>query len=356
MLSMNKEVRSYIIYFGLLFICFILSSYADKKNNKKIIFVIALLLSLIMGLRKNTVGIDTNSYYYMFKSIKSISDVKKFSDPIFYVLAFLLMRIKNDPYFPILVFSFFSNFLVVYRLWDYRNISAYKYSILRYITIFYFFSFNCMRQFVAIAIVFWGTKHLEKGEYGKFLLYVIIASLIHLSSLVAASFVLLEVVRWKELSKKQRNYISISILFIPLYIVLAATISEGRYERYFSQIEISNFSSIVLKICLFIFVFIMLYSEKKFAKDNNKLLMCMIYYGIGLCLTSMEVFFRYFGRIGYYYYIYGTVYTGIAASEKRYQILFRIVILFIVIRAFYLNCSATEIGSMGQMPYLFNWE
>lgn len=360
---MDNTTRSYLIYFGLLIFCFLLASQAEKRNNKKYVFWIALALSFISGFRNKSVGIDTSNYYWIFNALSSFASANKYNDPYFYKLAYLLMKIKHDPYFPIMIFSFVSNFLVVYRLWDFRNYSSYKYSILRYITVFYFFSFNCIRQFLAIAIVFWATKYLEKGEYKKYIIFVGVASFVHLAALTALSFIALEVFKWRNLDVKSRNYVKLSIIFLPVYILVSLFISNSRYDSYLSTTSsFDSYTSIIFKVLLFIAVVVFtlidhnILDSKEENEQENQRKLSLVYYFIGLLLTSLGYVYAHFERIGYFFYIYATVYLGIAANEKRYRILFRIIILFIVIRSFYLNCSNIAHGSMGQMPYLFKWE
>lgn len=351
---MDKTTRSYLIYFGTVLICFFLANKAEKRNNKRILFFIALLLSLVSGLRKWTVGIDTQNYYWTFNSIQDLSSCFEYNDPLFYVYSYLLMKINNDAYFPIMVWSIVSNYLVIYRLWDFKNISSYKYSVLRYITIFFLFSFNCMRQFVSIAIVFYATSYVEKGNYKKFLFFVLIASTFHISSLLAAIYVLLEAFNWKKLTRKQKNYISASVLLLPLYALITYYSASGRYERYLMGITMSSFNSLLIKFILLIVVIMFYYSSKKFFADNNRrLIQIFLFYAIGLIGNAFGTFYRFMERTGYYFYIYATVYTGVAANYKRYAWLFRIIILIIILRAFMTNIQT---NSMGQMPYLFNWE
>lgn len=359
---MDYNTRSYFIYFGLLIFCFFVADKAEKRNNKKYIFLIALALSLISGLRKNTVGIDTHNYYNMFNNLTSLSSGNAYNDPYFYKFAYLVMKINHDPYFVILVISCISNFLVVYRLWDYREFSSYKYAIMRYITLFYFFSFNCMRQFLSIAIVFWATKYLEEGKYTKYSLYVIGSAFIHIASLTALSFIIFDVFKWKTLTNKNKNFVKLSVMLLPVYILVSLNISSGRQEQYLSSVSTNEgYTSFILKIILFIAVIVFslknhnIFDLTKVDKNENLRRNSLVFYIIGLLLTGLGYKYNHFERIGYFFYIYATVYLGIAANEKRYRILFRFIILFIVIRAFYLNCAIGH-GSMGQMPYMFNWE
>lgn len=358
---MDYTIRSYIIYFGLLIFCFFMASWADKWNNKRYIFWIALALSLFSGLRKNTVGIDTNNYYNMFNSLTSFSSAgNSWNDPYFYKMVYLVMKIKHDPYFVILVISIISNFLVVYRLWDYRKFSSYKYAILRYITLFYFFSFNCMRQFLAMTIVFWATKYLEEQDYIKYSLFVIFSSFIHIASLTALAFIIFDLFKWNSLDKKSKNFIRLSIIFLPIYIAVALNVSSGREDTYFDSIsKLTDYSSLILKLILFVFVVIFTIKEHNIfdltITDRNENLRrnSLLFYIIGLLLSSLGYRFSHFERIGYFFYMYATTYLGIAANEKKYRLLFRLIILFIIIRSFYLNNLG---NSMGQMPYLFKWE
>lgn len=349
---MSYRTRTYVLYFGMMFICFLLADRAQKTNNKKLIFWIALLLGLVMGLRKNTVGFDTKNYYNMFKGIRSIKSAMDQNDPFFYICAYLLMKIKNDAYFPIFVFSMFSNFFVIYRLWDFKDISAYKYSVLRYFTIFYFFSFNCMRQFLSVSIAFYGTRYLDEGNYRKYLIYVFISSLFHLSALVGVMFFLIEFKNWKELDKKQKNFISGFFLLLPIYLFLMLYFSYDRYGRYFKNSTFINFNSNVIKLSLFIVLLFFFLGKKEYA-ENKRVKSILIYYVIGVFVNLLGTFFQFMERLGYYFYIYCTVYTGVIARYKRYLLLFRVLILFILLRSFILNCNA---NSMGQVPYLFKWE
>lgn len=360
---MDRSTRSYLIYFGLLIVCFLLANRAERKNNKFYVFLIAFALSFISGFRGKSVGVDTSNYYWIFNSLTSFSSANKYNDPYFYKLAFLLMKINNDPHFPIMIFAFVSNFLVIYRLWDFRNYSSYKYAVTRYITLFLFFSMNCIRQFLAIAIVFWATKYLEEGNYKKYILYVGIASLIHIAALTSLSFLIVELLKWNNLSEGNKNVVKLSMLLTPVYVLVALYASGGRLESYINTSSfVTDVLSVILKFVLFIAVVMFtlndhnIFDLKEFSETENQRKMSLVYYLIGLVLSSLGYIFAHFERIGYFFYIYATVYLGIAANEKRYRIIFRFIILFIIIRSFYLNCANGPRGSMGQMPFLFKWE
>lgn len=354
---MDYTLRSYFIYFGLLIFCFLMAWWADKWNNKRYIFWIALALSFFMGFRDKTVGIDTLAYYNLFSSLKTISIANNYSDPGFYKVAYLLMKIKDDPNFPILIYSSISCFLMVYRLWDYRKISSYKYAILRYVSLFYFYSFNCMRQFLAMAIVFYATKFLEERKYYKFLIFVLIASYFHIAALTAVGYIALEKIRWGDMEIKERNIINIMYILAPVAVFYIMNRTSDRVDPYFNTTSsLTNYISFAFKILLFI-AFVIINKNDNDIEEHNDLKInlrpFLVYYFIGMVLNGLGFVWAQFERIGYFYYIFAPCYAGIVANNKKYKVLFRVLLLFIIFRAFYLNCI---INSMGQMPFMFNWE
>lgn len=354
---MNKTTRSYIIYFGILIVCFLLADQAEKRNNKKYVFWIAVILSFFMGFRKKTVGIDSKAYYNMFRwTYNNIAVANSYNDPYFYRITRLIMKIKNDPYFVFLVIAIVTNFLSVYRLWDYRKLTSFKYSVLRYYTLFYAYQSNCMRQFLAMAIVFYGTRYLEKKDYTRFLVFVGIASICHLAALTSIGYIALEKIKWKDLDKRSKNFVNVSYLLSPIIVALVLYVSNSRAEQYFNSTSqlTSGYLSYALKIILFFaYIYINFNNNIEEALEIPNIRMIFVYYSVGMILTGFGFRYAQFERIGYFYYIYAGTYVGFVANEKYYRTVHRMIILFIVIRSFYNLCGN---NAMGQMPYLFNWE
>lgn len=338
-----------------------MATWADKWNNKKYIFWIALVLSFFIGFRHKSVGIDTNNYYNSFHALNSFSSANMYNDPGFYKVAYLLMKIKKDPYFPICVYSTISVFIMVYRLWDYRKTSSYNFAVLRYVSLFYFYEMNCMRQFFSMAIVFYGIKFLESREYNKFVIFVLIASYFHIAALTSLIYLALEKLRWKNLDRKQKNIINLMYIFSPLAIFYVLNTTGDRVNPYFNTTSaISNYLSYFLKVSLFIAFIVISQSEyEKEKRTENGLIeysnrkMQFIYYFIGMTLTGFGFVWAQFERIGYFYYIFAPNYVGIVTKSKRYRALIIVIVLSIIIRAFYLSNIT---NSMGQMPFKFNWE
>lgn len=182
-----------ILGFGFIFI------HTNPSDNKKKIYctICSILWILISGLRDNSVGDDTWSYYYAFERVKQTSWKTVFSDCWNYL--FHGLEIKDPGY--TLIQKIFQIFFDDYRWWLFfiailfTGLMArwiYKYSVMPDISFLIFsvlfFSFYAVtghRQTIATAlIVFLGYELAKKREFVKFAIVAFIAFMIHKSSIV----------------------------------------------------------------------------------------------------------------------------------------------------------------------------
>lgn len=171
----------------------------NPSDNKKKVYctICAIQWILISGLRDNSVGDDTWTYYSAFENVKQTSWERVFSNCWNYM--FHGLKIK-DPGYP-LIEKIFQIFFDDYRLWLFfiailfTGLMArwiYKYSVLPDVSFLIFsvlfFSFYAVtghRQTIATAlIVFLGYELAKKREFLKFAIVAFIAFMIHKSSIV----------------------------------------------------------------------------------------------------------------------------------------------------------------------------
>ena len=108
------------LYFIFILIPAIILCYiADKKNNKLLLFISIIYISLIVGLRGINVGIDTKPYYNAFLNDFPIK--WQFEEMGFRTISRLLMEIFKNPSFLFLIYAFVTNLLIFLRLWDFRK-------------------------------------------------------------------------------------------------------------------------------------------------------------------------------------------------------------------------------------------
>lgn len=176
------------------FIVVYLSSFASRyfaqpldqnpyvKPNKWFILLSMSSLVIIAGLRRD-IG-DTffymHSYSFDHFTWQGINYQKDFG---FYVFQLLLHHISNNPQILVFTTALITNVLIVLVLYQYSRmieISLFVYIAFGMFTV----SMNGIRQSLAAAIVFAGTKYLLNGDWKKFMFLVLLASTFHRTALI----------------------------------------------------------------------------------------------------------------------------------------------------------------------------
>lgn len=201
-------------------------------SNKITVIATALCLVLVSGLRSN-IG-DTYYYKHSYKtgnftweSIKSQKDIG------FGVLQLILKKISDDPQIMIFTTALITNVLIIVILYNYSKI--FELSTYVYITCgLYLVSMNGIRQFLASAIIFTGTKFLINGNWKSYILLVLFASTFHQSALILIPIYFL--VRFKAWSKYTFILLFISVVIVILFNqfsnVLFSVIEDTQYGLY----------------------------------------------------------------------------------------------------------------------------
>ncbi|MCM3115096.1 EpsG family protein [Neobacillus sp. MER 74] len=211
-------------------------SYILVKPNK--IFILGALLSLIMvsGLRNN-IG-DTFFYMHSYKIFDFTWElIKSQKDIGFGILQMLLKRYSDDPQILIFTTAVITNLFILIVLYKYSRIL--ELSIYVYITGgLFLITMNGIRQCLAASIIFTATKYLIEGNWFKYTLVIIFASLFHQSALILIPIFFL--VRYKAWSKATLILLLMSVIIVlgfnQFSSVLFSTIQDTQYSEY------SNFS------------------------------------------------------------------------------------------------------------------
>ena len=345
---------------------------ADKYQNKKYIYISILIFSLIAGLRATSVGIDTKAYYYSFNN--NFPYTWQFKENGFRVVSNILLNIFGDPVFLMIIYALITNVLIVNRLWDFRKKYNFTFMIFLYGFVFFIETLNIMRQFIAISVIFYATKLLSKKKYVTFSIIVLIMTTIHKTSLLA--LLILVIYFWKNLSTKNKIMLGIPIFMIATVgVVFVLKYESDHILNYFGEDNrISNLNlTFIYRFVIFVFSY-MLYRSKKIIvygkkiKDKNKdkeenaelintesellgLDLIVWVYFIGLCLTSMGMFFFVMARLGYYYLIFELLYWGYMTNKNNKNR--KLNMLMISIYAIYVFSLELLKNGSGIFPYMF---
>lgn len=163
-----------------------------KKYNKFFIVIAMTSLVVVSGFRYKS-GTDFATYTENFQYLnmetntegqETFEDTSQESDVGFDILCKMLYKISPDPQIMFFTTALITNVLIVLMLMKYSK--RFELSMWLYITTFVYYStFNGLRQWMASAIVFAGTKYLiEERNFKKYLLLVLFASLLHASVLI----------------------------------------------------------------------------------------------------------------------------------------------------------------------------
>lgn len=168
----------------------------NTKNTKNFFFgKIAFIMLFIMSALRFDVGWDYGSYYNLIqKNIEFYDAQLGRLEPLNQLL------IKISQYFEFTQFYFITTSLIIcfyfYRtLKNYSSNFAVSSLLFLSLPIFFFSSLAIIRQFTALAIVFYAFRYVESRQLFKFLICLTIATLFHKSAIIA--FPLFYLFLWK---------------------------------------------------------------------------------------------------------------------------------------------------------------
>lgn len=202
------------------------------KPNKLLLIFTMVSLILISGFRNN-IG-DTYFYIHSYEMFDFTWEViKEQKDIGFGILQMILKLYSEDAQLLIFITALITNVLIISVLAKYSRII--EISIYVYITGGLFLvSMNGIRQVLAAAIIFMGTKFIINGNWVAYFTIVILGSTFHQSALILLPIYFL--VRYKAWSRA-----TIILLFFSVFIVLGynqfstllfTAIQDTQYGQY----------------------------------------------------------------------------------------------------------------------------
>ncbi len=318
---------------------------AEKKNSKLSFWFSVILVSCISGLRASTVGIDTGAYYQYIEWAR-MGVLEHVEIGFLYTTRFLLF-LCDSAKFVIFVFSSAISFCVLFRFWTLRKQVSYGWSVFLYLALYFQFSMNIMRQFLAIAIVFLGTYFLQNKRYSIFIVTVIIGSSFHYSAFIGLAILL--IFGWTHMKNGKLRY-AIAISFMAMLPIAYYIVFEvwQRYSGYFDNPNPNIGMMIFAKIAL-LFLFV-IFNLNCFSKKNaSKSFYANIFaiYAVGLICTFAGYIYDYMDRVGLYFMMFEPICLAIMC-KKRYSILFKIAVLLLSVYVIYSNYRS---NGHGIFPY-----
>ncbi len=339
-----------VLFYGSCCISILLAFWAEKKNRFFPVLLIALILSIVCGFRSIETGTDTKNYYnYLNQIVNGRSGL--FEEGFEEFIRFLYKYLSSVQ-LVIFAFSLITSSLIVFRLWELRKLGSFPFMIFIYFSCFYPQSFNIVRQYLALAIVFWATRFIDKKRYIIFLIFVLIATLFHTSAVISVGLLYLQIAgQQKKYTLKKFLFVSSGFLALMIFAYLMSSVLLGEYGNFFrivGKARINLFTMIY--VFLGVFYFIIMVSGKKGENYTEELLYTKFYI-IGLFLSVIGFFMDQAGRLGLYYSIFQMPFVAFSTRNKKVSYLYKF--MFIIMPLYNIIIKVGVNGESGIMPYVF---
>lgn len=169
---------------------------------------------------------------------------------------------------------------------------------------YYFSSFNSVRYYLGLGIAMFSMKYVIKGEYGKFILWIVAAAFFHKSILVVIPGYL--AARWLAGVKLKKWHVMLGVFFA-LSLIFGREFYRKIIFEFYPFYEGSAFDHVDYSItnigkCAGTF-FLAAISYKKAIRDNVRNKFYLYLSTAGFVLYTFGAFIPEVSRIGYYFVI-----------------------------------------------------
>ena len=352
--------ESSLFYLLLASISLILAIVAEKTKKKYWVAILVLVWSFVAGFRAYSVGRDTQNYITLFHQISNHTATN--IEVGFEWFSRLILSITRSESATLFVYALIIYGCIIFRFWDLRQYSSFPCAVIIFFSIYYFETLNILRQYVAMALIFYATRYIAERKYVRFSIFVLLAVSFHTSAILGFGYLAIELFFWKTLNKKQKWFLTlVSVLgFALLPVVFSAT---EKYSQYFRWTTIDVGLRVFALFAIW-FVSLFFFKTKK-SKDlvyhsQSKAYLIRTtqwYYLIGCLLGLIGYFYELMGRISVYYALFFSVYLGIIAKEKRQGVFKTILLCMILFVTLYILYGYLfTINGSWHHPYKFVWD
>lgn len=359
-----EDLQTYCLYGGASAFSLLLCWYSEKTGKRRGLFAAALILIIVAGFRSYSVGVDTSLYktgveYFYYNNEVLWSCNFSYGYGIF---AKFLLSLNFNYTFLLIVQAAITNGLILARFWDFRGTCSLTFMLFIYICTAYFVTLCIMCQYIAVALVFWGSRFADKGRTASYLIAIMVAATLHISALIALIDVAMRLTRIKGISPIRALLRILALACVFVTGLYGIGLLLDRYATYSSNISSVGFMVFAQAAVLLISLLACDYFAKEQSTGTlslkNDLRACAPYalrlYSLGLLLGAASYVIANAGRISYYFSIYGCVCFGAMAkysSVSRSRFLCSI--FLIVWHVAYCIYACFINPALGIVPYSF---
>lgn len=367
-----KVVSSLLLYLSVLALCLI-AAYRAKYTPRLSFWFIVIVLTLLAGLRHQSVGIDTTPYVDLLSPLREGFSWRQnnINEPGFLFLSYILVNISKGYTLMLTVFAFIINFFTVKRLFDLRNDISFPWAIFIFFMQYYFTTFNTMRQWIAMAILFYFSKHIGNGTKGmlKFIIAVCVATLCHKTAIIMIVLVPLFLLLRKSGTRWHQIIKATMLILAPVALAVLLIYMQSHYGNTYGNVSSEQDISVVAIFRLAFFVLLILLSALGIdhsesyggavsndaglirIKDKERFETAITV--LGATFTLLVFFFTYADRLATYFMMFEMIVLPRYIKKSRFRMM---VIVFVLVLFTYLRMMSFKVSGFGEVPYLFFWE
>ena len=335
------------ILVNLLLIYIFISMFIDAcKRYKKVTFYInVFILSIITGTLYELPGNggDYDSYRNMFNAMQEFILPDK--EIGFYIINFIVKQFSNEYAVAFYIFILIVNFLIVKMIYKYSyNIEL---SLMIYVIVAgYITSTNILRQYVAIAIYFYGVKYLIEKKYFIYIFMCLLAFQFHVTSIIAAVITPLVIIFNEKISKHYLLY----FILINSLIVLEPVIRNIGLQAMGNGYDDGTFfygSSILHYVVQVAFVAIYWLSIKNISDNKTKIFINLATVSSTFTLMSNNMVL--YARIASFFNIFHTIALAniiiVYKNNKERRVVYYLIAVGLAIYYFLLTTKSFNMES-----------
>lgn len=325
------------------------------------------LLILVSGLRAYNVGVDTSLYQIGTEYFFRYGEVSwQYSFSYGYgVFTSAVLRVCNNYTVLLVVQAFITNGLIAARFWDFRHGASLTFMMLGYLCTVYLMTLCIVCQFLAVAIVFYFSRFLDRQRVLIYIFGVALAAFLHLSAAISIVAVVPYLVSFKGLSVHGvfARFLGCIALGVGLAVVASRLINK--YSYYNTNTRASSVGMMVF-IQMFVLVGSLLMMGYFGVRARGRvgfrgqLTECaphsLFQYVLSLGMSSASYVIGNAGRISYYFMLFGPVVFGVIAKRSRIEKqAFACAFLLSVWLVAYLGYVFFMHDGLGILSYSFIW-
>lgn len=360
------ELQTYLLYGGMAAICMLLCWYSEKTGKSRGLAAAVIVLTAASGFRAYSVGVDTSLYQTGVEYFYERGEVL-WSCNFAYgygVFSRFILSLNHDYTFLLIVQAAITNGLILARFWDFRDKCSLTFMVFVYIGTIYFVTLCIICQYVAVALVFWGSRYADRGKILPYAIVILIASFLHVSALIALVDVAMRLLRVKGVPPLRALLRILAIACMLVAGLYGAGLLSDRYSAYASNTSSAGLMVFAQVFILVAGLFICGYFAKRNSVENvslrDELKECSPYalrlYSLGLLLSAASYVVANAGRIAYYFTIYGCICFGAMAKHSTTSRSRFLCALFLIVwNVLYCIYACFINSALGIVPYSFIW-